>query len=69
MWLSRSRSFTFADAVDLGKAEAERTADEAAQRPHQMLRLALAGLPGSCPNPGPRRRHAGACPPRVLSVN
>ena len=42
--MSRSRSFTFADAVDLGKAEAERTADEAAQRPHQMLCLALAGL-------------------------
>jgi len=58
-------SFTFADAVDLGKAEAERTADEAAQRPHQMLCLALAGLPGSCPNPGTRRRHARACPPRV----
>ena len=58
----RSRSRT---PVDLGKAEAERTADEAAQRPHQMLRLALAGLPGSCPNPGPRRRHARACPPRV----
>ena len=64
-------SFTFADAVDLGKAEAERTADAAAQRPHQMHAWLLpaspdpaltwghaAGTPGHAP-----RGCAGRCVP------
>jgi hypothetical protein len=42
-------NFSYADT---GKAEAERTADEAAQHPHHMLRRAVAGLPGSCPHTG-----------------